>query len=153
MRGAQVQGGGTYGDLEVCVCLLCRSGSLALTIMRSACWKEPRCPAQHGSEWRGKSHCVCPSFSRTNTCSRNPVLLTWLLFYAAVVVPKLCFLLTSPSAHGESCSQGQMRQEVFFNEVWLVLVENNDQVRQTSLVTRSAFSAQTGVFTGIFCLC
>ena len=73
--------------------------------------------------------------------------------YAAAVLHKLCFLLTSPFAHGESCSQGEMRHEVVFDEGWQVLVENNDQVRQTSLVVRSAFSAQTGFFTVVFCLC
>lgn len=67
------------------------------------------------------------------------------LLYAAVVV--LCFLLTSPSA------QGEMRHEVFFSEGQQVLVENNDQVRKTFLVTTSVFLAQTGFFTGIFSLC
>lgn len=71
--------------------------------------------------------------------------------YAAVVAHKLCVLLTSPSAHGESCSWGrEMGQEVFFKNRQH-MVENDDQVRQSLLVTRNAFSVQTGVFFTIIC--
>lgn len=69
------------------------------------------------------------------TQQKAPVLLTSLLHFA-LVVHQLCFLLTSPRAHGESCLQGEMRHEemrheAFFAERQRVQAESNDQLRET----------------------